>query len=807
MTRALRIAAGLVLGVLLLGGGAMIALEVAIARGALNTEIDAALERAIGREVTQREFSLRLGLRPRIAMADATIANIPGGSRPDFARIGRLEVALALLPLLSGRVEIDSVLLADAEIILERDAAGRGNWVFGAGGGTGAAGGVSIAAVDIRSSRILLPGGPVASVDIPSLRLSRDEPADPLELDGRIRLDGEALSIAARLGPEVDGVLAMNADLEGQGLRFRLRGTWPRGTDASGWSLALEAEADRAAAQRLAARFGRSIPATASISLAARLGPGTPVPAISDVTLRIGETELGTVLPGLRMSRAELRAASFDGPVTITAQGRRGGAELGLAATLPSLRRLATWTQGETRPIEAVLTSGRARLAVSGPIGRDLDFGAAVFDARLTTPDFAHVGPVLGVALPRVTGVTAHARLAGLTTRELRLDALTVTADALAMQGDLAIILAERTTFRGQLSAQRVDLDALSRGPAPSPPQRRAAGRQIPDIDLPIDTLRGADAALRLSAATLIAGGTTWRDVSATVALGNGRLVIDPLTVTTPGGPVGGRAMLDAAARPPRVELRLDSRGRGLDLAALRRAFGVPAGFQGSAEVALDLRGQGATTRAVAASLSGELGVAMVGGRFNGATALRIGPDLSRALLPRGTPAEGITLRCLALRLSAEGGVARSETLLLEGDFGRIDGTLAFNLRDETIAARLLPDIRLMGVTVRAPVTIGGTLAEPRIGVDPGAALARVIGDTVANRLWRSSTVEFLRGATGSAPPGGDCGPALTLARLGRAGPMPEAAVVPIPLVPREIQGAAQDVVRGIGGLLGGRRR
>jgi hypothetical protein len=104
-------------------------------------------------------------------------------------------------------------------------------------------------------------------------------------------------------------------------------------------------------------------------------------------------------------------------------------------------------------------------------------------------------------------------------------------------------------------------------------------------------------------------------------------------------------------------------------------------------------------------------------------------------------------------------------------------------------------------------VTVGGTFATPRVGVEPGAALAQVMGDTVANRLWRSTTVEFLRGATGNIPPGGDCGVALTLARLGRAGRVPEAAPVPIPLIPREVQGIAQDVVRGFGGLLGGLRR
>lgn len=800
MKRALRVVAGLVVGAIILTGIAVVALEVAVSRGALTSEIDAALERATGRVVNQGAFSVRLGLRPTIAMADATVANIPGAPGAHFARIGRLEVTLALLPLLSGRIDIDRLALADAEIILERDAQGRANWAFGgaeAGGGRG----ISIETVEIASSRILMPGGPVAELDIGSLTLKRETPADPLDLQGRIRVDGEALTIAMRIGAEAGAALPIDATLAGQGLRVALRGDWPQGADAPGWTLSIDAEGEGAAVQRMARRFGRALPAFGTVSLKAVLGPGTPTPTVSDLTLRIGASDLGGVLPGLTIARAELRAATFDGHATLTAQGRRGHADLGLTATLPSLRRLASWEDGATVPVEAVLTSGRARLQVSGPLRRDLDLAPTVFDARLTTPDFALLGPVLGVTLPRVTGVTARARMSGLTGPELRLQALSVTADALAMDGDLTIATAARTAFRGQLAAERLDLDRLGGGGAA---RQAAAGRLVPDIDLPLDALRGTDAALRLSATSVIAGGITWRDVTATVALTQGRLVIDPLSVTIPGGPVAGRAALDAAARPARAELRLDSRGRGLDLAALRRGFGVPTGFDGSAELAFTLRGEGATTRALAASLSGEAGAAMVGGRFTGATALRIGPDLARVLLPRGTPAGGVALRCLALRLNAESGLVSSETLLVAGDFGRIDGSLAINLRDEAIAARLLPDVHLMGVTVRAPVTIGGTLANPRMDVDPAAAVARVLADTVANRLWRSSTVEYLRDVTGGAPPGGDCGPALTLARLGRAGPMPQAAAAPIPLVPREVQGAVRGVFRGIGNVLGG---
>ena len=159
----------------------------------------------------------------------------------------------------------------------------------------------------------------------------------------------------------------------------------------------------------------------------------------------------------------------------------------------------------------------------------------------------------------------------------------------------------------------------------------------------------------------------------------------------------------------------------------------------------------------------------------------------------------------------------RSQALLLEGGFGRIDGDLAVNLRDETLAARLLPDIQVLGgVTLRTPIGIGGTLTAPRVGVEPGAALAQwppmpsPTGSGAAAR-WPGSVARARPIAQAQ----------LRLARLGQEGRLPVAAPALVPLVPRElqgaarevqgvvreVQGAAQDVLRGIGGLFGGGRR
>jgi AsmA protein len=804
VTRGRRIALLVAVTLVALPAGVILALQVALARGVFTDRVDAALERALARAVSHDAIAIRVSLRPRITLTGARIANVEGGSQPEFARIGRLEVTLAMAPLLTGRVDLASLRLSDAEIILERGADGRPNWIFGAGGGTG--GGIAIDEIRIESSRLLIPSGPVREVTIASLDLERDGPGEPLAMRGRIALDGEALDITARIGPEADEILPIDAAIRGRGLRLALRGAVPRATANPGWSLRLEAAASRDAAQRLAARAGHPIPSLAIEHLAARLGPGEPWPSVSDLTLRLSPFSASAWLPGLEITRAELRAGDLGLPAMLSVQGRRADADIGLTASLPSPRRLLEAATNEPLPVEALLTAGRARLAVSGAIAPGIPIGEAVLAARLAAPDLAALGPLFGTPLPRLRDIDAEAQLSGLFTRDLRLDRLSLSAAGIEQAtGDLAIAFAPRLAVTGALAARHLDLDRLAGSSAAA--RSRASVRAIPEITLPLATLRDFDARVSLAATSLVMAGISWRDANATITLEQGRLLAEPLAATMPGGALAGRLLVESAADPPRIVMRIDSRGRGLDLAAMRRAFGVPLGFDGQAELALDLAARGATTRALAATLTGEVGIAMVGGRFTGATALRIGPELARALLPGGTPADGLALRCLAIRLTAEDGLARSEALLMEGGFGRIDGTLALNLREETLAARLLPDIRVMGVTVRAPVTVGGTLAQPRLGVEPGAAVARVIGDTVANRLWRSSTIEYLRGAAGNAPPGGDCAGALRLARLGRSGPVPESAPAPIPLVPRELQGTAQDVVRGIGGLLGGRRR
>src|ERR1700712_3450372 len=111
-----------------------IAATVFVATFDLNTQKDRivdAMRRATGRElVLAGPLRLSLGWTPIIEAEDAALSNRSGGSRPQMATVARLRASISLLPLLSGRVEIESVRLDRPDILLETDAHGIGNWQF-----------------------------------------------------------------------------------------------------------------------------------------------------------------------------------------------------------------------------------------------------------------------------------------------------------------------------------------------------------------------------------------------------------------------------------------------------------------------------------------------------------------------------------------------------------------------------------------------------------------------------------------------------------------------------------------------------
>ena len=667
------------LGVLVASAG--VAATVLLRSGALKARIEQAAYRATGRQLTiAGKVRPIWSLTPGIAITKVSLANIPGGSRPDMVTAKRVEAHLALLPLLRGQVEVTNATLVQPDILLERDAAGQPNWLFyppaAAPGPASPQPHHAPAAAQLDGLRLLqgriterdLVSSRSATLDVPQLRL--DLASDPATLNFDAELNGMRLVGQAEVGHPVGSGYPVKATLTGAGATGAISGAY----------------------DPAAGTVGGQLDATAAdLSTLAPLLPFSPPPVHG---LHLVATVLPTGLPGL------LASGSLSQPVQVQVDG--------------SL-------------LDAAWHAGASVLPVGG---------------------------------------------------SLALRGLQVSAPLGDLAGDVAVTATPRPALRGTLVSTRLDADALramlasDSGPAPShpplplagegrgegqPPKPATAPHVFSSAPLPWHLLRGADADLQLSVATLHAGGADYHNGAGHLGLSDGALNLSPFAITAPEGPIALSASANARAEPPPAALALQSSGFSID--SLLQALGLPSGSSGAAELDVAVHATGDSPHALAASLTGHVGVALVNGAIaNADLAAALGGPLKSAglgLEPGGQSA----VRCLALRLNAQSGQVTVAALKLDTSRLLLEGSGTVDLATETLVLQLRPLLRLGGAGVVAPLRVDGSLLRPAVAMESPSGEPGRSGITIG----------------GVSGPAEDCGPELTAARDGRPGPMPTA--------------------------------
>jgi uncharacterized protein involved in outer membrane biogenesis len=94
-------------------------------------QIIAEVKKATGRDLEiAGPISLSLFPTPTVTVSDVVFHNMPGASNPRMVELKTVTVKPALLPLLSGNIELSEVALVDPKIVLEINAQGKPNWEF-----------------------------------------------------------------------------------------------------------------------------------------------------------------------------------------------------------------------------------------------------------------------------------------------------------------------------------------------------------------------------------------------------------------------------------------------------------------------------------------------------------------------------------------------------------------------------------------------------------------------------------------------------------------------------------------------------
>lgn len=117
--------------VVVLAIAALVILPSLVPADRIRQEVVAQVKSATGRDLSiDGKVSVSAFPSLSVQVSNVALSNPPGFQGKDMVRLGALDVRLKLLPILSGKVEVDSFVLVDPVISLEVDRHGKANWVF-----------------------------------------------------------------------------------------------------------------------------------------------------------------------------------------------------------------------------------------------------------------------------------------------------------------------------------------------------------------------------------------------------------------------------------------------------------------------------------------------------------------------------------------------------------------------------------------------------------------------------------------------------------------------------------------------------
>lgn len=394
-------------------------------------------------------------------------------------------------------------------------------------------------------------------------------------------------------------------------------------------------------------------------------------------------------------------------------------------------------------PFSGAVRMGATHVEATGQLRRPFDISAFATTLHVSGPDLADLYYLTGLALPNTPNYDLHGTL-NHSGKAYDFTGINGRIGSSDIAGTLGVSTASGRPFMdAKLKSRSLDFKDLA-SLFGAPPASKAAKatetaaqkqqaaamaanqRLLPDAPLEADRLRKMDARLDYSADTVKDTFLPLRSARLKLKLDHGLLTIDPLNFDFPQGSLQSSISLDGRGATPVTSV--DARLSNVELKNfVPGAKGADAPIEGSMAARVKLTGRGDSVHRAAAASNGAVTVVIPHGHIRQAFAELLGVNAGKGLgllLSKNNSQSDI--RCAVASFDVQDGQMRAREILLDTDVVRVNGTGTANLNDESFNLALKGDTKKFRVThIFLPITIDGHFRSPKIGVQPGPAIAQ----------------------------------------------------------------------------------
>ena len=423
--------------------------------------------------------------------------------------------------------------------------------------------------------------------------------------------------------------------------------------------------------------------------------------------------------------------------VHITMQGRYGKARVegeGLAGHILSLRRKVV-----NYPIHIKARAGSLRAQAEGILANPRELSGMDLQVELEGASMADLYALTGLVLPSTPAFKTKGRLLGSLAPETAVweyrdfDGVVGSSD---LHGSLTYTSARpRPSLEGRLLSKKLrlaDLGPLVGASSNQSAQLRSKGRVLPDTPFETGRWSAMDLDIAFTGEKIIRPSSLpVENLSTRAVLKDAVLTLAPLRFGVAKGRIQGEATLDSRRQP--LKTRLSGNAEGLQLAALfpdaqlmKKSFGhLDGGFS--------LATEGNSIAAMLGNSSGDIKLVVRDGTFSkqllDLAALNLGSVIFTKLF--GDNKE-VLLRCAVADFAVRSGVAETRVAKMSTEEAIVEASGTIDMKNERLNLRIKPEsLKWKFFSLRTPLYVGGTFAQPKVGVEPGPLLLRA-GATVA---------------------------------------------------------------------------
>ena len=382
---------------------------------------------ATGRELTLGGgVELSIGLSPSLVVRNVMLANAPWASQPHMIRAKKLQAQVRLLPLLFGDVEIERIVLADTEVLLETDGGGRRNWEFPTGNKSKRSiwpvKGLEIENVKIVQLKLTFHDGERGSTSrfsLDRLDVSRKPSSSELTINLKGAANGHPLTLSGRTG-SILKLLAhkpLAVDLLGHVSGAKITVAGVIGDVPKLDRLDLKVQVSGTNLADLGVVAGIHLPGTDAFELGAHLMGSADLLTLEEVE--------GNLSRGSVKASGNGKVSNLISLTGVDLEVKGSGRDLAEVSPIVGTRLPKTgpftvkgWLRGSGKnlafqEVQAIIGSGSLHAVLNGRIGDLVALKEMNFIFKVSGKDLAEASPIVDFKVPETGGFTITGKLTG----------------------------------------------------------------------------------------------------------------------------------------------------------------------------------------------------------------------------------------------------------------------------------------------------------------------------------------------------------------------------------------------------------